>query len=91
MISTQIKFDRHFKYSYDPQFDILRLTFVYSDSFYYDEVFPDLLLRFDEDSDQLVGLQILNLKYFDKNILKEYIDQDYFYKTNTIINKIINQ
>lgn len=91
MISTQIKFDKNFAYSYDSQFDILRLMFVYSDSFYYDEVFPSLLLKYDEDTEQLVGLQILNLHYFDENNLKKYVDQEYFYQTINIINKIIHQ
>ena len=48
-------------YSYDKQFDVLRVTSSASKSFYYDEVIPGFLLRYDDESDRICGYMITNL------------------------------
>lgn len=75
MIATRTKLNNHLSYSYDSFFDTLRITFKYSPEFYYDEVEPNFLVRFDEETDELVGLQILKFKKIDRQIFNKYLNQ----------------
>jgi len=72
MIDTQITHD-NYSYSYDSSFDLLRLTFKNSDEFYYDEVYTNVYIRYDEDTDEVIGIQILDLNDFNVEVVKKHL------------------
>ncbi len=88
MIATRTKSNSHVSYSYDSFFDTLRITFKYSPEFYYEEVEPNFLIRLDEETDEIVGLQILNSKSFNNGVLNKYLNQFEVAETLKIINQI---
>lgn len=75
MIATQVKFNNSTSYSYDSSYDTLRVTFNYSQDFYYDEPFPSFLIRYKESNDEIIGVQILNVKNFNENNLLKFLDR----------------
>lgn len=88
MISMQkLKFS-DVSYSYDSAFDILRVSFKYSPSFYYEETTSNVFLRYDDNTDEIVGLQIIDSSKLPPSNLKGILCPDYYDKTFEILTNL---
>jgi hypothetical protein len=56
------------KFTYDDQFDVLRVFIKPVNSSYFEEISDDFYVRFSEENDDIVGIVIMDFKK--KNILE---------------------
>ena len=49
--------------TYDEEHEILRLTFKPSGDFTYEEVFPNVYLRLDDNTGEVIGLQVIGVEH----------------------------
>lgn len=82
-----------FSVSYDPKFDILRLSNKSVRHFSYEEFEDNLLLMIDDDSYEVIGAQIFNFKKDKLKTVKtiQNLNYDLLKKTLNIIIKILDE